>query len=185
VFDVLLPPEVDLVVLNGAPLELAGRSALDISCCSTTIRRRGCAGWRQCARSTPMSSRGCSAAAATSSRACFVVDEIRVLRLLQSVTDDLAVLREEATADDRRCADALWLRGVKYTFVTAIEGCVDVAQHICASEGWGPARDNAGAMRVLGAHGVLPAIRPSGWPAPLAPGRRRLSSGVPGRDLPE
>jgi hypothetical protein len=48
-----------------------------------------------------------------------VVDEIRVLRLLQSVTDDLAVLRDEAAADDRRRADALWLRGVKYTFVTA------------------------------------------------------------------
>jgi uncharacterized protein YutE (UPF0331/DUF86 family) len=86
-----------------------------------------------------------------------VVDEIRVLRLLRSVTDDLAVLRDEAAADDRRRADTLWLRGVKYTFVTAIEGCVDVAQHICASEGWGPARDNADAMRVLGAHGVLPA----------------------------
>ncbi len=86
-----------------------------------------------------------------------MVDEIRVLRLLRSVTDDLAVLRDEAAADDRRRADALWLRGVKYTFVTAIEGCVDVAQHICASEGWGPARDNADAMRVLGAHHVLPA----------------------------
>ena len=83
-----------------------------------------------------------------------MVDEIRVLR---SVTDDLAVLCDEAAADDRRRADTLWLRGVKYTFVTAIEGCVDVAQHICASEGWGPARDNADAMRVLGAHHVLPA----------------------------
>lgn len=86
-----------------------------------------------------------------------MVDEIRLLRLLRSVTDDLAVLREEAAADDRRRADALWLRGVKYTFVTAIEGCIDVAQHICASEGWGPARDNADSMRVLGAHGVFPA----------------------------
>jgi uncharacterized protein YutE (UPF0331/DUF86 family) len=28
-------------------------------------------------------------------------------------------------------------RGLKYTFVTAIEGCVNVAQHICATEGWG------------------------------------------------
>jgi uncharacterized protein YutE (UPF0331/DUF86 family) len=86
-----------------------------------------------------------------------VVDELRVLRLLRSVTDDLAVLRDEASADDRRRADPLWLRGVKYTFVTAIEGCVDVAQHLCASEGWGPARNNADAMRVLGRHGVLPA----------------------------
>lgn len=85
-----------------------------------------------------------------------MVDEVRVLRLLRSVTDDLAVLRREASADARRRADPLWLRGVKYTFVTAIEACVDVAQHICASEGWGPPRDNADALTVLGAHGVLP-----------------------------
>lgn len=84
-----------------------------------------------------------------------VVDEVRVLRLLRSVTDDLAVLRDEASANAQRQADPLWLRGVKYTFVTAIEACVDVAQHICASEGWGPPKDNADAVRVLGAHGVL------------------------------
>jgi hypothetical protein len=36
-----------------------------------------------------------------------VVDEVRVLRLLRSVTDDLAVLRGEASADARRQADAL------------------------------------------------------------------------------
>jgi len=33
----------------------------------------------------------------------------------------------------------MWLGGVKYTFVTAIEACVDVAQHICATEGVGTA----------------------------------------------
>lgn len=47
------------------------------------------------------------------------------------------------------------MRGVKYTFVTAIEACVDVAQHICASEGWGPPRDNGDALTLLGAHRVL------------------------------
>lgn len=84
-----------------------------------------------------------------------MVDETRVLRLLRSVTDDLAVLHAEAVADDHRRSDRLWLRGVKYTFVTAVEACVDVAQHVCASEGWGPPRDNGDAMAVLGAHGVL------------------------------
>ena len=48
----------------------------------------------------------------------------------------------------------MWLRGVKYTFVTAIEACVDVAQHICAAEGWGPPADNGDAVRLLGIHGV-------------------------------
>jgi uncharacterized protein YutE (UPF0331/DUF86 family) len=84
-----------------------------------------------------------------------VVDEIRVLRLLRSVTDDLAFLRREAGADQTRRADPLWLRGVKYTFVTALEACVDVAQHVCAAQGWGPPSNNADAVRVLGRHGVL------------------------------
>ncbi len=86
-----------------------------------------------------------------------MVDEVRVLRLLRSVTDDLAVLGVESHADDERRADGLWLRGVKYTFVTAIEACVDVAQHLCASEGWGPPSDNGDALRVIGSHGVLSA----------------------------
>jgi hypothetical protein len=39
-----------------------------------------------------------------------VVDEVRVLRLLRSISDDLAVLRAEASADPGRRADPLWLR---------------------------------------------------------------------------
>ena len=84
-----------------------------------------------------------------------MVDETRVLRLLRSVTDDLALLRAESAADDSRRADRLWLPGIKYTLVTAIEACVDVAQHLCASEGWGPPRDNGDALELLGRHGVL------------------------------
>jgi len=84
-----------------------------------------------------------------------VVDEVRLLRLLRSVTDDLAVLRSEAGARPARRADALWLRGVKYTFVTAIEACIDVAQHVCSSEGWGPPADNGHAMTLLAEHGML------------------------------
>jgi uncharacterized protein YutE (UPF0331/DUF86 family) len=84
-----------------------------------------------------------------------VVDEIRIARLLRSVSDDLSVLRTEAASDQRRRSDPIWLRGIKYTFVTAIEACVDVAQHICASEGWGPPKDNGDALRLLGTHGVL------------------------------
>jgi len=86
-----------------------------------------------------------------------VVDEGRVLRLLRNVTDDVAVLKHESAADETRRRDPMWLRGVKYTFVTAIEACVDVAQHICAAEGWGPPSDNGDAVRLLGEHGVLPA----------------------------
>ena len=35
--------------------------------------------------------------------------------------------------------------------------CIDAAQHVCASEGWGPPDSNAGAMVVLARNGVLPA----------------------------
>lgn len=84
-----------------------------------------------------------------------MVDEARVLRLLRRVSDDIAILRHEGTADQLRRSDTIWLRGIKYTFVTAIEACVDIAQHVCASEGWGPPDDNGDAMRLLSEHSVL------------------------------
>ena len=56
---------------------------------------------------------------------------------------------------------------MKYAFVTAIEACVDITQHLCASEGWGPPTTNADAVLVLGHHGVLD--------SPLA---RAMSQGV-------
>lgn len=84
-----------------------------------------------------------------------MVDEVRVERLLRAITDDLAFLRLEADADAARRDDPAWLRAVKYAFVTTIEACVDVAQHLCASEGWGPPATNADALVVLGRHGVV------------------------------
>jgi uncharacterized protein YutE (UPF0331/DUF86 family) len=84
-----------------------------------------------------------------------VVDETRILRLLRAITDDLAILRRESAAGETRRADPKWLRGVKYTFVTAIEAGIDIAQHICSSEGWGPPADNGDTMRLLGTHSVL------------------------------
>lgn len=84
-----------------------------------------------------------------------MVDERRVARLLRSIRDDVAVLRSESGAPPQRRADPVWLRGVKYTFVTAIEAVLDTAQHLCASEGWGPPADNGDAVRLLGEHAVL------------------------------
>ena len=86
-----------------------------------------------------------------------MVDEARLLRLLRSVTDDVSTLEAEAGADQVRRRDPMWLAGVKYTFVTAIEACVDAAQHVCAAQGWGPPRDNGDAVALLGTHGVLDA----------------------------
>lgn len=86
-----------------------------------------------------------------------MVDETRVLRLLRSLADTLDVLRSEQHADSDRRNDPMWLRGVKYSFVVAVENAVDIAQHLCSSEQWGPPADNGDTMRILGEHGVLDA----------------------------
>lgn len=59
-----------------------------------------------------------------------MVDDVRVLRLLRAISDDVAVLRAESEPSDERRSDLMWIRGIKYTFVTAIEACVDVAQQL-------------------------------------------------------
>lgn len=84
-----------------------------------------------------------------------MVDEVRLLRLLRAVTDDVAFLRREAASEQARQDDPVWLRGVKYSFVTAIEACFDAGQHVCGAEGWGPPQDNGHAMTVLADHGVF------------------------------
>ncbi len=66
-------------------------------------------------------------------------DGRRVRRLLQRITEDIAYLGTKAAGDRPALAsDFDRLAAVKYVFVTAIEGCLDVAQHLCSSEGWGP-----------------------------------------------
>ena len=85
-----------------------------------------------------------------------MVDERRLVRLLQRVASELAYLQARA-AEDRAAlqADAERLSGLKYRFVTTIEGVVNAAQHLCASEGWGPPKDNGDAVRLVGTHGVV------------------------------
>ena len=85
-----------------------------------------------------------------------MVDARRVRRLLQHIDDDLTFLRERAAADRASLrADRERMAALKYVFVTAIEACIDVAQHLCASEGWGPPSTNADALRVLARHRVI------------------------------
>lgn len=85
-----------------------------------------------------------------------MVDERRVRRLLQRVSEDVAYLRDRSTKNRIVLrTDPDLLAALKYRFVTAIEGCLNVAQHVCASEGFGPPSTNADAMRTLGRHEVL------------------------------
>ncbi|MDQ3575086.1 MAG: DUF86 domain-containing protein [Actinomycetota bacterium] len=86
-----------------------------------------------------------------------MVDERRVRRLLQRVSEDLAYLTRRAQEDPAtQLGDVERMAALKYVFVTAIEGCLDTAQHLCASEGWGPPASNAEAFRLMARHGVVP-----------------------------
>ncbi len=85
-----------------------------------------------------------------------MVDPERLHRILRRITDDLGMLRQYAEVDpDELIADPVRLGHTKYLFVTMLEGCIDAAQHVCASEGYGPLDTNADAMRRLVSRGIL------------------------------
>ena len=84
-----------------------------------------------------------------------MVDEVRAIRLLRAASGALNGLRLEQAAGSDRRADAIWLPGVKYLFISAVEACIDTAQHICSSEAPTAPRDNGDAMRALAQQGIL------------------------------
>lgn len=83
-----------------------------------------------------------------------MVDEERVTRLASEVRRDVARLRQLGNTE-RLVAQVDQLDAVKYRFLTAIEGCISIAHHITASEGWAAPDSNADAMRSLSKHGVI------------------------------
>ena len=84
-----------------------------------------------------------------------MVDEGRIARLLRGIEERVARLEQQRTSGAEARRDPMWLDGIKYLFVTAIEACVDVAHHLAASERWEAPDTNAAALAVLGRHGVL------------------------------
>jgi uncharacterized protein YutE (UPF0331/DUF86 family) len=85
-----------------------------------------------------------------------MVDVQRLTRLLTRVRQDLATLRGYTDVNrEEILGDEVRLGHLKYVFVTMGEGCVDAAQHICASEGFGPPESNADAMLVLARNSLL------------------------------
>jgi len=84
-----------------------------------------------------------------------VVDAVRVTRLLRSLDEGLASLGRRQVASASQRQDETWLLAVKYLFVTTIEACIDVAQHLCSTESLGTPRDNGDAMLRLGNAGML------------------------------
>ena len=85
-----------------------------------------------------------------------MVDAERLLSLLARVTGRLRVLDGYAAADPAELlADRVRLGDLKYTFQTAIEACIDAAQHVVADAGLGAPTSNADAFRLLAAAGLL------------------------------
>ena len=84
-----------------------------------------------------------------------MVDQERVDRLLARVAADLRELAGYRRRGTELLDDRTELAAAKYYFITAIEGCARVAQHLIAAEGWLVAESNADAVRRLGSQGVL------------------------------
>lgn len=150
-----LPADVDLLVLDQAPLELAGRVATGGRLLFDDAPPARVE-WQATTRKIYLDeqpridrSRRDFAAAHIA-----VVDAERLSRLLRRVTDDLLRLRAHA-ADGVEPENEIVLDRIKYRLVTAIEACIDAAHHVCASEGFRTPDSNADAMRELVRHEVL------------------------------
>ncbi len=85
-----------------------------------------------------------------------MVDKVRVSKLLERLNANIQLLAVESVASRARSDDTIWLPGIKYLFVVAIEDCVDIAMHICTTDKLGTVRDNGHAFYVLGESGIIP-----------------------------
>lgn len=85
-----------------------------------------------------------------------MVDRARLAAILGRVTARLAILERYAAAErDPLLADQTRLDALKYTFQTAIEACIDAAQHVVAARGLGTPASNGAAFRLLAGAGLL------------------------------
>jgi uncharacterized protein YutE (UPF0331/DUF86 family) len=86
-----------------------------------------------------------------------MVDPARLRRLLERLAAETAELRRLASRPDAALlADPDLLAAAKYRAIVAIEICIDVGEHIIASENLAAPETFADVFRILGAHGYLP-----------------------------
>ena len=87
-----------------------------------------------------------------------MVDKPKLDQMLSNLRQFLTVLRNLAALSRKAfLADADKVGNAKYHLVIAIECCIDVANHIIASENYRFPRDNSDSFAVLVEQGVLPA----------------------------
>ena len=73
------------------------------------------------------------------------------------MNEALGELERPGTGDERTLASDVVLRAaVERWLQIAIEACIDIADHVVASEGWAPPASARAAFAALAAHGRLP-----------------------------
>jgi uncharacterized protein YutE (UPF0331/DUF86 family) len=87
-----------------------------------------------------------------------VVDPAKVEGRVRLLDEYLKVLRRLATLPQQELiADPIPLGSAKYYLQVAIESCIDMANHIIASERFRAPKDYADAFKVLSEEGIVPA----------------------------
>jgi uncharacterized protein YutE (UPF0331/DUF86 family) len=104
-----------------------------------------------------------------------VVDKAKLDQMLGNLRTYLVVLRRLAAVPrDAFLRDEDKIGNAKYHLMIAIECCIDVANHIIASENYRFPLDNADSFTVLIEHGVLPSALGESYRA-MARFRNRLA----------
>lgn len=100
--------------------------------------------------------RPCAVTASAATSSARMVDPERLLSILGRLTARLRILEGYAVQDhEELLGDRVRLGDLKYTFQTAIEACIDAAQHVVADQGLGVPASNADVFRLLAGAGML------------------------------
>lgn len=97
-----------------------------------------------------------------------MVDSERVIRLLDRIAEDVRKLNRYHEQADSLLSDETALNAVKYLFITAIEGCGRVAQHIIAPRIGRSRKRTLTQCGGLAQNRCSSTRRPRPWPAPWA-----------------
>ena len=85
-----------------------------------------------------------------------MVSPERIEEKFRRLQEYLAVLRElRGVPAQDLLGDLVRLGSIKYYLQVSIESCIDVAQHVIASEGFRPPNDYADTFTVLAERGIL------------------------------
>lgn len=103
-----------------------------------------------------------------------MVDQAKLDQMLANLRRYAGALRELAgTPKTEFLGNPDKIGNAKYHFVIAIECCIDISNHVIASENFRFPKDNADSFTVLAEHGVVPRVHEDSLRA-MAQFRNRL-----------